>query len=448
MPKRKIENIAYGVNTPLSSCKVFDSDRVLFASEEIDYYKTCIKEFEASNKLLGEINDEGEYVINEKIRRDLALIPKEHTNTEYNRVEAYSRLLAKDLYFYIEIQENENEQIASLYLIEKVSGYRDLQSLTSFIAKVVQPKANGFVDKVKRVFNIQDVITKIDEGKFIKLTLQIQNRIDYWFEMEDIMDLSSQIYVLRMLSFLEDEGDLGRKTLEEYNRKIKFEGLDNAKIKGRFLKLRKYLDEAIDKFGGKEIVFKKHPEEVKSVKSEYSSPIKKVEDIRKRQANKPVVKKIEPAPAKVESSKASSKPKAKTAGKKADKKADKQKKKDDKKKDEKKDDGKKKGGGGPSKSEIKSEKPVAPASKTGNSNQYTPASFRNSGRIISSQSDDASDEETTRLFGMLGAPRAHVDKDKGEVNVNAETPKQNQPDVNQPLPTNTPSSPPPEAELP
>lgn len=339
MPKKELENIAYGVNTPETICKVFGDDEVLTSPEDIDYYKTVIKEFEASNRLVGEINDEGEYVINEKVRRDLALLPKEKLQEGFHLVEAFSHVLGKDLYFSIEVEEDGENFVASLFLQEKVSDYGDMQSLKSFIARIVQPRSDDFVAKVLRVFNVQDSLTDFDEGRFINLVLQIQNQIDYWFELEDIVELSSQIYILRMLSLLENEGDLGRKVIQEYNRRMSVEGLDNTKVKKRHLGLRKILDEVIKENGGEKEVFKKNLEQVKEVKKEFSAPIQKVENLRKKQVGKSVIKKVEkPAPAK-EASKPS-KAGEKSAGKKDDKKKD-NKKKDDKKKDKKKDDKKK-----------------------------------------------------------------------------------------------------------
>lgn len=361
MPKKDTNNIAFGINTPQTTCRVFDSNEILTSPEEIDYYKTCIKEFEASNRLIGEINDNGEYMISEKIRRDLALLPKELTQNGYNLVEAFSHILTKDLYFYIEIEEVEENQIAYLYLIEKVDGYRDVQTLKSFIAKITQPKCDDFQEKARRVFNVQESISTIEEGRFINLVLQIQGRIDYWAELEDIMDLSSQIYVLRILTLLESEGEIGQKVIKEYNRRVKLEGLDG--VKKKYLALRKILDESIEMYGGKEKVFVKTKEEVKTIKAEFSTPIKKVEEIRSKQMNRPIAKRVvKNAPAKAEAK--PSKAGGKAAGK-ADKKGGGDKKGKDKKKDKgkdkekKKDDGKKKSSGGSSKApKLEEAKPV------------------------------------------------------------------------------------------
>ena len=411
MPKKELHNIAFGVNKEGTTCKVFDSEVILTSPEHIDYYKTCIKEFEASNVLLGEIDDEGQYIINEKIRRDLALLPKELAQNGYNLIEAWSHVSGKDLFFNIEIEEENQTQIASLYLIEKVSGYKNLQILKSFIAKIVQPKSDNFQDKARRVFNVQDSLKMIDEGQFLNLVLQIQARIDYWFALQDIVDMSSQIYVLRMLNLLENEGELGQKVLKEYTHRMKLEGLDNNS-KHRYLTLRKILDDIIENFGGENEIFKNNIQEVKSIKAEFSTPIKKVEEIRQKQTTRHFAKKNE----KTSPVKSEEKPKTagKTAGKsakKADKKGGgKKDKKDKKKKEKKKKEEKKSSGGGGSskkieKSEVKSSAPVRPAEKT----EGIPSIIAG-GKVIEKEEDNAD-----QLFAVLGAPGSEAENINIEV---------------------------------
>lgn len=362
MPKKfkgDKSGIAMGAMSEAMPCKVLDGDEVLTEQADIDYYKASIKEFEARNRLLGEVNEEGEYVISEDVRRNLALIPKEQLTEGYNLIEAYSRVATKDLFFVIEFEEEieagRDDFVASLYIIEKVVGYKNLQSLRSFVAKIVEPKSDEFWNKVRKVFNINPILMPIDEGKYMPLVMQIQKHIEDWYSMEEIVDLSSQIYVMRVLQLLENEGPLGRQIVEEYNREMKLEDLGNVNVAKRYIMLRKILDRVIEQHGGEANVFKeeKNKAEIKVIKSEYSAPIRKVETFRTKvqESQRGVLRKKDRQKKEEKASSPAKKAggaKKKAAGKKADKKAGGSKPKKDKKKEdkkEKKDDKKKYGVG-------------------------------------------------------------------------------------------------------
>ena len=356
MPKTNKNLIALGEESvEVKPCKVFESDIVLTEPVAIDYYKSCIKEFEAYNMLLGTINEEGEYVIGENIRRDLALLPKEQIAEGYHLIEALSRIKGKDLFFVIEIDEevieNANSLVGSLFVIEKVAGYEGVDSLKTFVAKIIQPVSDKFVDKAKAVFNIQTTLGDFDDAKFADLLKQLNNQYEDWLILEDIIDLSSQIYIMRILQLLEEEGELGQAVISAYNKQIKEQGFAGN---SRYIELRKVLDSVIEQHGGIDKVFKKNKEKVSQAKTEYSTAVRQVEKYRQKQASAKAKAQKTAKTAKVEK-----KPEAKSAGKSAgkhkakgkDKKAGgkkakgkdkkKDKKKDDKKKDKKKDNKKK-----------------------------------------------------------------------------------------------------------
>lgn len=90
MPKtnKDISGIAMGVEGQSRPCKIFDSEVVLTVQEDIDFYKAKMKALEIKNYLLGEFNEDGDYVIAENIRRNLATMPKENTDERFDLIKA------------------------------------------------------------------------------------------------------------------------------------------------------------------------------------------------------------------------------------------------------------------------------------------------------------------------------------------------------------------------
>lgn len=382
----KIENFDTNMLTP---CRVFGSDKLLTEPEDILYYHANIQEFEAYNRLLGDIRDDGQYVIKEGVRKNLAALPKELADQRDGIIEAHSYLMTKNMFFSIELDQDEENQIASLYLTEPVQGYGELDHIKTFIAKITSPKVDDFVEQAKKAFNIQPVLPDINEGAYMDLIMQIQEQIDFYTCIEDLVDLSSQIYVLSVLALLEEQGEVGQKIITQYNKRVKELGLDKPNVKKRYSTLRKILDKEIQKAGGEKRVFKEKETEYKKLKQEYSLPIKRVEQFRGKQiavVDKGVVQKEEKKETKKNEKKLASK--GKTAG---NKKADKAKSGGAKKKAKSKSKGKEEkkkekkagsGGGGGSRTTVKAFTSPTPTMKSKSSNVYKPKGIDISRRAV------------------------------------------------------------------
>lgn len=259
--------------------RIFGSDKVLTEPEDIAYYRAGLEEFGAVNKLLGEIDDDGEYFISEDIRKNLAQLPKELLREDDDTIDATSRIMAKDMYFTIELDQDGDMQVASLYLTEMVHGYGELTSIRTFVAKYELPTIAGFGQKAKSAFNVQPIISDIPEGQYIDLVMRIQDQIDYALCLEDIVDLASQIYVLRVLALLESKGEKGQEIIKQYNREVKDKGLNKPSVRHRYATLRKILDAKIENAGGEKEIFADKQQEIKDIKKEFAQTIQKVEAI-------------------------------------------------------------------------------------------------------------------------------------------------------------------------
>lgn len=328
-------------------CKVFGYNEVLFDPVSIDYYRHFIKQLIRSNRLVGYIDDDGEYDITEKIKRDLVKMEKEIADPNpfyYTLVTVYMK---KTFNFHLEVEEQEdNMASATLYLTENVEGHETVKFVKTFIASVILPYDAEFVPKIRKIFNMVDTVSKVDDTGIPALSVLMQRYFDDDLVFEDIEELGSQIYIIRMLKLLETSGPNGIKIINEYK---KIASKVDVKKKGAYSKLRKGLDMLIFENGGFSVLGKLKEELLKPLK-EYNDTIKKVE---KSQENVGKIvgdgkkktdaeKKSEAKPAAAGGGKpAAAKPAAKKAAKKASKSSsgDKKKKKKPAAKKEK-DDGK------------------------------------------------------------------------------------------------------------
>lgn len=339
------------VEPDIEPCVVFGTDTILSDRVDIDYYKACLEEFEASNRLLGEIMHNGDYVISQKVKQDLIKLPKELVAESDGTIEASTRINAKDLYFNIVI-ENDEELTASLYVTELVDGFGEVKSIKTFVASVKLDGEQQNAESVKAAFNVQKVVDGINEGEFIDLVIQIQDMIDYSAALSEIEMLSSQIYVLRLTQLLESGGSEAQNVLQNYYQQAK-----KLKIaRNNYSDLRKLLDKIIDQAGGLKKLLPDKQKEIDDIKKEFAAPIHKMQSLKGKQ----IVKTASTQAPKKEEKKAAAKPadkKAaakKTAGKSGGGSKPKKAKKKEDKKENKKDNKKKFGPGGP----IKAAEPV------------------------------------------------------------------------------------------
>ena len=338
---KKVKDNLIAEESKLVRCKVFGHDEVLTDPVSVDYYKLYMNELIRQNKLVGIFNDEGEYVINEKIKKDLVKIEKEIADPNPYFYILYTTYMKKTFEFSLEVEELDNNMAsATLYLIERLDGHSQIERLKSFIASVILPFDPAFAEKVRRIFNMVDSINSIDEGKIPTLSVLMQKYLDDVLILEDIDSLGSQIYIIRMLKLLETSGPVGVKIVNDYKKVAS--KIDVSK-KGAYSKLRHLLDKVIFENGGLEKLNKPKEVLLKPLK-EYNDAIKKVEKAQENVGKivgnaKP--KKVEEKVAGKSATKPAKKVEKKGGGGAKKGGGDKGGKKDSKKKDDKKDSKKK-----------------------------------------------------------------------------------------------------------
>lgn len=348
--------------------KLFSRDEVITDPTIIDYYKISLREFIDKNKLVGKFDDNGKYYLLDEIKQDLVDMEKEIAEFGEGVFYASNSYMDKTFNFVVEIERLDNNKgEATLYLLEDYLFRGQRGTFKSFIASYQTDFDSFFNAKVKEVFNLVDSVRGVLEVDVPQLAILMQGQKDNGIFLDELIELGSQIYVLRMLEMLEKAGGKGQviletfKKLQEQFEQQQGEPIENKEKKGkfknnfdyqfkvnkRFTFMRALLDQVIEENGGFDKLPLNKEEVIKNLK-DFIDPVKQVEKLRKTysemvQENRPkgLDKKKEPSKAsgsKGSSGKSSGGSKVKKATKKADKKSGekKDKGKDDKKKGEKK----------------------------------------------------------------------------------------------------------------
>lgn len=365
MEEKKVESTEK-VEEKKYEFKLFSRDEVITDPTIIDYYKISLREFIDKNKLVGKFDDNGKYYLLDEIKQDLVDMEKEIAEFGEGVFYASNSYMDKTFNFVVEIERLDNNKgEATLYLLEDYLFRGQRGTFKSFIASYQTDFDSFFNAKVKEVFNLVDSVRGVLEVDVPQLAILMQGQKDNGIFLDELIELGSQIYVLRMLEMLEKAGGKGQviletfKKLQEQFEQQQGEPIENKEKKGKFKNnfdyqfkvnkkftyMRALLDQVIEENGGFDKLPLNKEEVIKNLK-DFIDPVKQVEKLRKTysemvQENRPkgLDKKKEP-------SNASSSSKSKSSGgggsekpsKKADSKKDakKDKGKDDKKKDEKK----------------------------------------------------------------------------------------------------------------
>lgn len=226
--------------------------------EYIDRYRK-FKQQEAvlEGLLLGNFVD-GEYVVPDEIKRNLVLRQKIVTEWIDNGVRADLLVEGVSYHMELEIQSfDENQDIAYLYLVEK---YED-QPLKTYIADYISEKSDLFRDEAMIALHIViegDETDKHEDDELLRRIIELKrkNSADRRF----VVEMYSELYVLRMLKLLASCGDIGKKILEEYSEAIKKFGYPGKVVPELYIKLRRILDTCIKNNGGIEAIVVLNPQ--------------------------------------------------------------------------------------------------------------------------------------------------------------------------------------------
>ena len=278
-PSAKQEPAKEEVKVEVKPYLVFGQDFSLSNPNIIDYYKTRMKMMAIKFRLVGRVNENGQYKVEDKIRYDLIKMEKEIEDSGENFYKAIALYMKKHFYFHIKIEEiEEGKAKASLYLSEYIEDFLGTDYIVTHIADFVDVFDDEFRIKVRKAFNLVDVATKIDDFAVPELAVLMQDFFDLEAVVGGLYDMTSQIFVMRMLKALEESGEKGAIILARY-RQLLAESKDiEINEKYRYSHYKALLDRAVDENGGYENIGLE-PKVLQSIMKDINGTVKAIESV-------------------------------------------------------------------------------------------------------------------------------------------------------------------------
>ena len=284
----------------IKTFKLFSSDEVFSDPVVIDYLKICLREFCDANHLVGKFRDDGKYYLQNDIKKDLVQMEKEIALVEEGVFYASNSYMNKNFNFKIVVEKlAENKARAILYLIEDYLDGQQRGQFSTFVASFEEVINGDFNIKVKTAFNLVDSAGDLHETDIPQVAILLHGQKENGIFLDELIELGSQIYVLRMLELLEKAGEKGQEILTDFKeaqkkmeeeeskeekpdqkKKSKKDIVIDMSVNKKYTKLRKILDQSIQKHGGYEKLPIKKEDLQKNLKT-FVEPVKKVEEMRK-----------------------------------------------------------------------------------------------------------------------------------------------------------------------
>lgn len=269
------------LQNPIKPLKVYGSEYETSDEEEISYYKTMLRMLSIKCGLVGRFTRTGKYIIPDEIKTDLVKINKEISDSGENFYKANTQYMRKNFFFVVRMEMIDDVKAkASLYLQEEADNVFAGQYLTSHIADFVDDYNEYFRINVRKVFNLLDVAIINEDYRVPNLAVLLQDYIDLELFVAGLYDTACQIYLLKMLKLLEEEGgEEGLEILKRYKELIAHLEIEKMSGKYKYTNYKNMLDKAILEKGG----LQKLPvaqNKVKEIVKEMNKSVKSIEDLK------------------------------------------------------------------------------------------------------------------------------------------------------------------------
>ena len=278
---------------PIKPLKIYGSDYETSDEDEISYYKNMFHMLSIKCGLVGRFTRTGKYIVPDDIKTDLIRMNKEISDSGENYYKANTQYMKKNFFFTIKMEMIDDKKAkASLYLQEEADGVFSGQYLTSHIADFVEEYSEYFRINVRKVFNLLDVALINEDFRIPALALLMQDYIDLELFIAGLYDTACQMYLLKMLKLLEEEGgEEGLEILKRYKELIAHLelGQGEGKSKYKYANYKNMLDKAILEKGGLSKL-NLPQDKVKNIVKEMNKSVKSIEDLKLKPAAVEVMK--------------------------------------------------------------------------------------------------------------------------------------------------------------
>lgn len=266
--KRKNKSNLEAESTASKKPKDPNADKIKKQFDEISRYQT-----KRENLLLGEYSADGKYSLtDDTLMQDLVSMPKVLQERVDNVVYAHTKYKGYNLNFKVELDISESYCSAEMFLIEIEHGVdEDIKHLTS-LGNFVEMYSPSFKENVYKTWNINLQETPLDKDDVVFKNLK-ELEGEYNFSKE-LIEILSQLYIVRLLKLLDNCGTLGLKIQGDYRALVEELIRKDPSLAQDHTRLKQILDKMIAKHNGFDTILSK-PEGAEILKN-FSEPISRV----------------------------------------------------------------------------------------------------------------------------------------------------------------------------
>lgn len=251
----------------------------------IDKYLTFERnEMIKGTVLLGAFDEDNKYILSKEIKEDLITAQKFVRETQEDCIYVSLPLEMITLSLKLVLDQEDEQSTADLFLVE----YLDDEEIESYIASYEDDSSNSFVSEAKEAFNIFDEEESIVKEGVDSILSKIKANKFSSNDRDFIIEMYSELYLLRMLEILKQQGNWGEEIINEYNKIIQEKKLTALGTKNLYSKLRKNLNKTIEAHGGIKEILSRDNEALRAV-SEFIKPIEEFEKFEKEMIHAPAI---------------------------------------------------------------------------------------------------------------------------------------------------------------
>ena len=265
-----------------------EDEQIDFAEVEEEFNNFALMETKLRNGLLGKFVD-GEYKIAPEIAGTLQKIKKTICESWNNGFTCSAKVGENTIRFQVEYDKYETYCNVKLYLIEEYDDINEIKELKTVIGHSVQPGNISFLENIERDWNIDqnDGENNSDgDGKLISDidAIFLGLKTDYLFN-KDLIEVLSQIYVLRMTALLGKSGALGNEVLDEYRALVNKYAVERPAILHSNAMLKVILDRVIREKNALPEIKKQHEKELTKIYKDFYEPLERINPKEKKMPN-------------------------------------------------------------------------------------------------------------------------------------------------------------------
>ncbi len=279
---------------------------------EADFFDVSRYQRKRENLLLGEFSADGKYSIkDEKILQNLVSMPKIFQEKVDNTIYAYAKYDGINLNFKIDMDISESYCSAEIYLVEvehDVEGDNKYLTPLSNMVEIYSPKFRDHIFKAWNI-NLEETPLEKDEAKDYVFEYLRTIRGQYDFNKE-LIEILSQLYVVRLLKLLDNCGELGMKIQADYKMLLEKLLKKDPSLAQDYSRLKQILDKMIEKNKGFDTIIQNGGADILK---NFSQPIDRVRGKIPPNAVEPIMVNKKPAVEKKETA-APKKKKSKSKG--------------------------------------------------------------------------------------------------------------------------------------